>query len=294
MIEATCPHCMHVVTAETPGSARCPNCGAQVAVRKVGAATPPVAPATPRAASIPRQVPEAAAPGSPPVTPGAAMPTPERPLRTASLLTLIFGLLVIVPFVTQVIALICGAVALGRRRKPNERVAGAWFGIVLALLALAGWGVACRWSLGLRNRPGGFFPMPYAGVTTAEESDDLSVLAIQEAMTLVEAACRDYRRDFNRWPASIDTLRGNYLPAQYTLPRGVTLHAGPPDPARDDGRWVLLSSQPITSSLDGEPLAAPHRLIIRPGGKVELVTAREADELLAGQPAPPPSPEDSP
>jgi len=101
----------------------------EVPVRAVGTgARPPLAGAGP-AATPPRPVPQMPAVGT------AAMAA-ERPVRTAALLALIFGLLVIVPFVTQVMALIFGAVALGRRRLPNERVAGAWIGVMLAIVAL--------------------------------------------------------------------------------------------------------------------------------------------------------------
>ena len=69
----------------------------------------------------------------PPVSPESLSGVPQaRPVvRPASKVAFVFGVLLFIPFVTQVVSLCAGAIAVLRPRLPDERVAIAWIGIAM-------------------------------------------------------------------------------------------------------------------------------------------------------------------
>jgi len=136
----------------------------------------------------------------------------------------------------------------------------------------------------LGNQPGGMLGLGYIGAPNIDVDDGApSIDEMRDAMIALDDACRDYRRDFQRWPSDVEALRGNYLPQDYTPTVGVTLHLPPAGTTIDPARWILASSDPLLEDLEGKPLARPHKLILRPGAKPELLLADEVEAAIALQ-----------
>jgi hypothetical protein len=196
----------------------------------------------------------------------------------------VFGLLFFVPFVTQVVGLSVGSYALLRRREPGERVALAWVGTVLALVALPCWFLifsALGAAVMSRVTPGGG-----PAVSPAALDDDLAAALtgqLANEMERVYHAAAAYYRDFRKWPDDVSVLIGRSLPAGFTL-SGQLEYRPVPRSQRRSYTWILIVSDERRYGLDGQRLAIPHRLTLRLSGKRELLPVPQVDSLLAAQP----------
>jgi hypothetical protein len=210
-----------------------------------------------------------------------AEPTPIK-VRAASIVCLVCGLVFFVPFVTQAVGMVAGAIAILRRRLTNERVAAAWVGITLCALGLIGWTAAIS---ALRSMKGtGLFSMPTA--MPAVDNEWSKPGDWKTELETVYRAASAYHRDFNRWPASIDDLGGHSLRKGYPLLKELTFHPVPEAEALNFDRLMIVSD--VTQyDQDANDLLRPHRMVLRLGGTIEVLPAEEVARLLAAQtPAP--------
>jgi hypothetical protein len=191
----------------------------------------------------------------------------------------VFGLLFFVPFVTQAIALVSGAIAVLRPRRPHERVIIAWIGIVISGLALLGWFAFGRTILG-SARTAAFWGAPV--YMPADDDARYGVGELADWVDRIYAAAAADHRDFARWPVRIEDLAGRLLPRDFTMPEGLT-YRRPPTSQQRSTTWVLIVSDDVYYDLDGQELDQPHRLIGRLGGKVELRPSEEVQALLDSQ-----------
>lgn len=232
----------------------------------------------------------AATAGAPRVEPPFAVPPIPLPTtRPASIIAFVFGALVFVPIVTQVIAIGVGCTAVARRRRPDERVGLAWAGVILGTVALACWiplvvsfagGLYSAVSVGRTS-----FVMPPGGLGAAENEWERTG-ALAEEMQRVYSAATAYRRDFGRWPDSVDRLAGRWLPVGYSLPEQLEYRPAPPTADPRSG-WLLLVSTGVRFGVQGNRLASEHRLALRLDGEIELVLSSEIQALLGGPTASP-------
>jgi len=187
------------------------------------------------------------------------------------------------------------------------------FLVMAALLLAVTFGLVAytRFAGGRRAAPG-----IYAN-TSHNPGEQTGTLA--KHMERIHSAARAYRRDYSEWPASIDPLVGVSLPSGYKMPTELAYRPPPAlPPTSSDLRptssgssltssdrlpasdplldWVLVVSEAVDYDRDGNRLAEPHRLILRLGGKMELLPADAVNKLLASQEdeqvrSPAPSPE---
>ena len=289
MASLTCLACRHVVEVAEGASGKCENCGAEV--------RPPPPPFTSVSASQPRPAiaPPTESSHPPPATPAGAPPglvgeaAPSQ-VRSASIVCLVCGLVFFVPFVTQAAGLVAGGIAIFRRRLNNERVAAAWVGIILCVLGLIGWTAGITSFLSFRGAGGfagaGRFPGPMA--MPYEENEWGKTADWKTELERVYDAASAYRRDFGRWPGSIDDLGGHSLPKSFELSKKLTYYPVPEDETRNFDRLLIVSELTLFDQ-EANELDHPHRLILRLGGTVEVLPAEEVDRLLAGQTAAPPN-----
>ncbi|HNQ21657.1 MAG TPA: DUF4190 domain-containing protein [Phycisphaerae bacterium] len=209
---------------------------------------------------------------APPVPCG---PVPEPTTRAASVVALVLGLILCIPFVTQSAALVVGFVAILRPRRERERVTAAWVGIGLALVGLVGWGVA--WTVGVTTsaRMGamGTFPA-FPPAPGSVPNPDLH--ALEERLERLHRAALAYHRDFQRWPPDVDSLTATYLPAGSRLEPDIT-YRPPPAESATPSDWILAYSARVTADASGNPLSTPHRLALRISGGIDLVPARDIE-----------------
>lgn len=279
-MEHTCPSCRHVVPLGAGGTGRCPNCGEIVvapAAQRAGA---------PSAAPGPADAPPVQPPGREarpvPAPPRLTLP-PERPVRAVSIVALVCGLLFFLPFVPQALAVVFGLVAILRRRLPRERLAGAWVGLVLGCVAMAGWLVTCAWTRSTAFTAT-FAGFGYLSGPRGAVEDEAEAAKAEEWATRMERAARavnDHRRDFRKWPASLEEMGGTLLPADFKLPPALRYHAPPEGHAPPD--WVLLSSDPVLYDRVHEKLDSPHRLTIGIDEKLKCLPAEDVQAALDAQ-----------
>lgn len=286
MASLTCPQCRHVVEVADGAGGKCNNCGA--AVRR------PPPPYTPTYAATAPQPPSADAPPaasqpqnrqSPAVSAAAgstAGHTPTTTVRAASIVCLVCGLLFFVPFVAQAVGLAVGAIAVFRRRAENERIAAAWVGITLCLLALVGWTAGLA-SL-TRIRKAGIFTMPTPVYDSSDQPEWHKPMDWATELERLHQAASAYRRDFDRWPSSVADLRGHSLPQSYQLPDDLTYHPVPEGEADRFDR-LLVVSEGTYYDREAVRLVNPHRMVLRLSGRIEMLPLDQVDALLAGQPS---------
>jgi hypothetical protein len=203
---------------------------------------------------------------------------PQPTVRAASVVSLVCGLLFFIPFVTQAFALLFGLAAVARKRVPNERVAAAWVGMILAIVTIFGWVYLIDL---FRSSPAWG---PALGPTWAESEYDagdwMKSSEWAETMERVYQAARSYRRDYGEWPASLDAMKGRTLARDFTLPPELTYRPVPHN-RQDDLHWVFMFSAETVFDIDGEELTAPHRLVLRLSGKIESLPSAEVEALVA-------------
>lgn len=282
-MELTCPHCRHVVAIAPGGAGRCENCGTKLAART--APSPPPAAAAPAKAE-PAPPTTAPPPGAPPQRPAvhATAPT-ERPTRAAAIVALVCGLLFFIPVVPQAAAILFGAIAVFRRRLPNERVAAAWVGLLFGLAALAGWFAMYSWinsptfTRGFRGMGYWTPPPPQADERAAAQPGEWA-----ELMERASKAAADYHRDYRKWPANVQAMVGiGFLPAGFELPEAVIYHRPPDGLSPLPADWVLFSTAPTSYDRVQEPLPKPHRLVVGADGIVHVRPADEVEAAIARQ-----------
>ncbi|UCF34743.1 MAG: hypothetical protein JSV78_05450 [Phycisphaerales bacterium] len=268
-MEATCPECRHLVQVDETGSGKCPNCGSIVRPFRAPFTGEP-------GASAPQGVQPSAAVDASDHQP-SALAEVQPTVRAASVVSLVCGLLFFIPFVTQAIALLFGVVAVARRRLPNERVAAAWVGMILAIATVVGW--VCLIDLFRSSPTWG----PAFGPTWAESEYDagdwMKPAQWEETMERVYQAARSYHRDYGEWPASVDAMKGRTLARDFTLSPELT-YRPVPDGRQDDPQCILMFSAETFFDVEGEELTAPHRLVLRLSGKVELLPSAEVEALV--------------
>jgi hypothetical protein len=269
----TCPECRHVVEVDEAGFGKCPNCGSAVEPRAVafsGAPAPVAVPVTPAPATpIPtRQEP-------------SYLAGPQTTVRAASIVALVCGLLFFIPFVTQGLALIFGAFAVFRKRRPDERVAAAWVGIILAVLALFGW-VYVRTLISSMPAWGPAFG-PAWNQTGPGDNEWLQPSEWSDTMERVHRATATYQRNYGEWPGSLEDLKGRSLPTGFTLPKELRYRPVPAEHG-DDLQWILMVSAETMYNLEVDELNTPQRVILLLSGKIEVLPADEVEALLAEQP----------
>jgi len=293
-MELTCPSCMHVVEVEPGKSAKCRNCGDRVTAPKPGK---PVGAgggddagdgSETGSAVAPSVHPQASTEGPRlsdthplPVSPESLSGVPQaKPVvRPASVVSFVFGVLLFIPFVTQVVSLCAGAIAVLRPRRGDERVTLAWIGIAISLIVLPCWFFFGRSVLvALRSRAP--FAMPAYAPFEDESLRAMGELA--ETMRRIHRASSAYHRDFGQWPTEIEDLAGRSLPREFTMSRELTFRP-PPESGRQSFQWVLIVSDDTLYDLEGGRLNEPHRLVCRLGGKVELLPSDEVQVLLDTQ-----------
>jgi len=209
-------------------------------------------------------------------------------VRPASIVCLVCGLVFFVPFVTQAVGLVAGGIAVFRRRLTNERVAAAWVGIILCVGGLIGWTAGITWFLS--NQRSGVFAGAGAFTVPATMSDQanewMEPSDWETELERVYDAASAYRKDFGRWPASIDDLRGHSLPRGFELSQQLTYHPVPEDEMHNFKR-LLIVSEVTRFDQEATELPVPHRMILRLGGTIESLPAAEVDRLLSEQSAAP-------
>lgn len=209
-------------------------------------------------------------------------------MRPASIVCLVCGLVFFVPFVTQAVGLVAGGIAVFRRRLTNERVAAAWVGITLCAGGLIGWTAGITALLSLKGA-GGFAGARMARMPTSTAFGGNEWMEPSDWETELERvydASSAYRKDFGRWPASIDDLRGHSLPQGFELSKKLTYHPVPEDEMHNFKR-LLIVSEVTRFDQEATELPVPHRMILRLGGTIELLPAAEVDRLLTEQSAAP-------
>ncbi len=230
----------------------------------------------------------------------SASPVEAEPQRVpaSAIVAFIAGLLFFVPFLTQAVGLVAAGVALLRRRRPHERRGLAWIGLCFCLVALPGWWLLFNYL--------GTWTGTLPGTTTVTVGSMRYTSAGQdpdgdfarwhqtdewkESIRQIYKAASRHRRDYKEWPTSVDGLAGRYLPAGFTLPEHIT-YRPPPAEQRLSTDWALLISEPVHFNEDSEQLDAPHRLVMRTGGKLDLLPSAEVEAWLA---APARSTDDTP
>ncbi len=290
MMELTCPECRHVVEVDATEATKCSNCGAMVfapgrtpSLPSVETTSPPAEP--PSTASQPSGSTSAGedrlqAQGTIP----AAMDQPAAPTtRAAANVAFVLALLFFIPFVSQVVAIGVGLYAVARKRIPNERVTLAWLAIVLSALVFPCWLllISTVTSFVSTARTRIFTAPPYAQAPLDERwmvTSDLS-----DEMESVFNAASAYRRDFGKWPSSVDILVGKNLPSGFRLSRRLTYRPVPPSETRSF-TWVLLVSDELQYYAFGERFETLHRLVLRLNGRVEALPSAQVETLLSGQP----------
>lgn len=283
---------MHVVKVEPGKTAKCRNCGDRVTAPKPG--TPigsgggndagtevgsPVAPSSlPQAASEEPKVFDACpSPESPESL--SVVPQFKPVVRPASILAFVFGMLLFIPFVTQVVSLCAGAIAVLRPRRPDERVTLAWIGIAISLIVLPSWYFFGQsFLVTIRSRAP--FAMPV--YSPFEDESVVAIGELGETMRRIHRAAAAYHRDFAQWPAEIEDLAGRSLPRGFAMPQELT-YRPPPESQWQCNPWVLIVSNDTQYDLEGGRLSEPHRLVCRLGGKVELLPSDEVQLLLDSQ-----------
>ncbi len=279
-MEHTCPSCRHVVIMGAGGTGRCDNCGTIVVARS--AQRPAGLPPQP-AAAPPLEPP---GPGSQPVRvllPASRILPPPRPTRAASIVALVCGLLFFIPFAPAAVAIVFGLIAILRRRLPNERLAGAWVGLLLGVTAIASWLVTCNWTRSPAFTAT-FRGLGYAGTQLPTPAEEAAAGLTDDWASRMERAARaanDYRKDFRKWPESIEVMYGTFLSADFKLPAEVHYHQ-PPEGSTPQG-WILLSSEPVHYSRVHEKLSSPHRLVIGIDSQVRCLPAGEVQATLEAQ-----------
>jgi hypothetical protein len=195
----------------------------------------------------------------------------------------VMGLLFFIPFLTQFGGIISWAVAVFRLRLPNERVALAWVGLVMSLVALFAWalGTYLLYNAGPGVAAPGWIPPPAAAPQLIDEMDLTQSWA--DKMSRVHKAANDFRRDYRRWPSSMDKLIGAYLRSDFALPEGFA-YRPVPSSAQTSTDWILLVSTPVRYDMNGVRVKNEHCLILRLSGKIELLPVPEVEALLAVQP----------
>jgi hypothetical protein len=270
-MEATCPECRHVVQVDATGCGKCPNCGSIVRPFRTPFSGEPGASSPPQVQQPSNVTP---ATGHQTYTLAESPPT----VRAASVVSLVCGLLFFIPFVTQALALLFGLAAVARKRLPNERVAAAWVGMILAIVTIFGWVYLIDL---FRSSPAWG---PAFGPTWAESEYDagdwMRSSEWAETMERVYQAARSYRRDYGEWPASLDAMKGRTLARDFTLPPELT-YRPMPDGSQEDPHWILMFSRETGFDIDGEELSTPHRLVLRLSGKIEPLPSAEVEALVA-------------
>ncbi len=305
-LSLTCPGCRHVVELEEGASKKCPNC--RTVVHAPLRTTPPASKPANGGGSIadgskiPRQgEPDSGpttppgAPATPPTAPGApTVPVPSSPVasaytqtsltRAASVVALVFGLLVFVPLLTQVVAIVAGLYAILRPRKARERVRLAWIGLVLGCTMLCVWILLINWFMSaVSTGPRFTWPPPRVALEADAWAD---TAALRTEMERIYDAAAAYHRDYQRWPEGVDELIGKSLPASF-VPSADLTYRPVPESQSLSHKWILIVSKPVQYDSDGAPLAAPHRFVLTLGGKIDLLPAETVAELLASQPQDP-------
>lgn len=214
----------------------------------------------------------------------AATDRPAAPTtRAASNAAFVLALLFFIPFIPQVIAIGVGLYAVVRKRLPNEKVTLAWLAIILSILVLPCWYllISTVTSFVSTTRTRIFSVPPYAQST----ADDGWLVAsnLTNQMERVFHAASAYRRDFGKWPNSVDTLVGKSLPSGFKLSPRLTYRPVPPSQDRST-IWILLVSDDVQYDLAGDQLPEPHRLVLRLNGRVETLPKTQVENLLAAQP----------
>ena len=286
----TCAQCRHPIEAEPGESVRCPNCGTSVTVpcaphpphthatqlhqKQPLVANPQVAPAT---------TPPLQAVTAPPGT-GRDANAYEAPVRAATIVAFVCGLVCFVPIITQVVAIIAAMIALGRRRRVNERVALAWIGLILGVVGLLVWITLLSIIMAAQTTTttttgGGFvWPGPPFEEDVCGKLLDWDVQAKQ-----VYTAARAYKTDYNRWPASLDVLVGDTLPLGFKLAYGLQYRPPPPE-SQDDPEWQLLTSVAVPCDPDGFASNTLHQLTLSAAGEVKVIKAPPGCQRYAPQP----------
>ncbi len=188
-----------------------------------------------------------------------------------------------VPFLTQVFGVCFGLFALLRRRLPDERVGLAWVGLLFSIIAIFGWTIVLTLyairtpvtTTTIRTWPP---PPPVPVLDDLMETSDLS-----DQMRRIHGAATAHHRDYRKWPDRVEPLVGRALPHGYTMSSKLTYR---PVPASEEfsNTWVLIVSDPVDYSEEGEKLDRPHCLVLRLSGKIELLPERDIQQLLATQP----------
>lgn len=289
VMELTCPECKHIVEVDPTEPTKCANCGAMVS-----APGPPPSPPAVETTSPPAEPPSAASQPSGSTSAAedrlqaqARIPTavdqPATPTtRAAANVAFVLALLFFLPFIPQLIAIGVGLYAVARKRLPNERVTLAWLAIVLSALVFPCWLllISTVTSLVSTARTRIFTAPPYAQAPLDESwmvTSDLS-----EQMERVFNAASSYRRDFGKWPSSVDILVGKNLPRGFRLSPRLTYRPVPPSETRSF-TWVLLVSDEVHYDLSGEQFETAHRLVLRLNGRVEVLPNAQVQTLLAEQ-----------
>jgi len=268
-MQMTCPECRHVVEVDPDQPTRCGNCGANVSVPPAPQKPPPVQSPEPPAATT--REPAPATPDQPPVA----------TTRAATNAAFVLSLLFFIPFVPQMLAIGFGLFAVSRKRLPNERVALAWLAIVLSCLIFPCWILLITTVTSFVSTLGTFTAPPYT--QSVLDGNWTATSRLTEEMERVHAAASAHRRDFAKWPRSVDTLIGKNLPHGFRLSHKLTFRPVPPSQAKST-TWILLVSDKVRHDIVGNQLGEPHRLVLRLNGRVELLPASQVETLLAAQP----------
>jgi hypothetical protein len=206
---------------------------------------------------------------------------PDAHTRGLSVATLVLGLLVMIPFATQGLALVLGCVAVLRRRQPGERVLIAWVGIILAIAALVGWIMLTATILIAAPGPG-MGPAFTGASSWAGPGGLLDTFALVERGKRVQTATHGFQRDFQQWPGSLADLTGLYLPAEFRWPDALT-YLPPPNDREPGPNWIIVHSKQVAHDLDGEVVSGPAVLVVPLDGEPEVVSPEELARRLALQ-----------
>ncbi|MFQ5462835.1 MAG: DUF4190 domain-containing protein, partial [Phycisphaerae bacterium] len=248
---------------------RCPNCGSR----------------TPPPQDSPSSAGELAGP-APAGSPTATEPDSDPVGRaTASVVALVAGLMFFVPLVAQAIGIVAGAYALTRPRDSGARKGLAAVGLALSLAALVGWVLVFGTNFGVFSGSSATVRVPSkpisaaVGFTKMEEAESLDPSVWRDVTGKVQQATVAYRRDYGRWPASVEEMRGQSLSLTFALPDTIRYR---PVPARhaDNPNWILLVSEPTLWDFDGAALARSHRLIQQINGTSALLASEVVAQRL--------------
>jgi len=284
-----CPKCRHPVHEPEIGSSRprCPNCGHRL--------SPDIGPA-------------AAVPGVPAAPPG---PVPAGASEGWAVASLVCGLVFFVPVVSQILAIVFGAVALRRlHRRPGQSTARvmAVIGMTCGLLAGLMWGwIGITFYPFFRTGPVATVPATpgpvalgyasYTGVANAPQNRSGRVTEAKAKMKEVLQGLTEYRQDHRRWPQTLDDLIPTYLETatlhlenfdvfgRQTKPvadtEGLVRYVRPPsDVPESEKKRILLYSMRFEYDDEGQQVESAKRWVVWTNGRIELMEEQGVAQAL--------------